>query len=83
VSTRSPIELLRTRVGEFLGMPPEDVPGETNLILLGLSSLNVMRLHSQLRRSNVLVDFDEMIATPTLDAWVGQVRTVLAERADT
>jgi aryl carrier-like protein len=69
----SPVEVLRTRLAEFLGTPIDEVSGEANLILLGLSSLNVMRLNSQLRRAGAAVDFDEMIATPTLNAWTDQV----------
>ena len=60
---------LRAHVASLLGVSPDDLPGDANLVLLGLSSLDLMRLSSRLRRSGTAVDFETMVAEPTIDAW--------------
>ena len=60
---------LRAQVAALLKVSPADLPGDANLIGLGFSSLDLMRLSSRLRRAGTAVDFDTMVAEPTIDAW--------------
>jgi aryl carrier-like protein len=73
LSSSEAVAQLRERVADFVGSAPTDIPPSANLVMLGLTSLNVMRLNTQLRRAGIPVDFDAMIANPTLADWTRQV----------
>lgn len=75
------VALLRHRVAEFLGPAADELTPSANLVLLGLTSLNVMRLNTQLRRAGAAVDFDDMIANPTLEEWIRLVEKASAQAA--
>ncbi|GAA3198686.1 MULTISPECIES: phosphopantetheine-binding protein [Streptomyces] len=57
---------VRDAVAQLLGTAPEDIPDDANLILLGLGSLEVMRLSSRWRRGGFPVDFDSLLSDPTV-----------------
>ncbi|WP_199440250.1 phosphopantetheine-binding protein [Umezawaea beigongshangensis] len=64
---------LRELVAPLINTRPEDIPGGANLIMLGLSSLDLMRLVGRWRRERVPVVFEELAATPTLDGWLAHL----------
>lgn len=68
-SQEDTVDIVTTAVAEFLGMDPASIPGDVNLILLGLRSLDVMRLSSRWRRDGIPVEFDALVADPTLESW--------------
>ncbi|MDT0397304.1 MULTISPECIES: phosphopantetheine-binding protein [Streptomyces] len=57
---------VRDAVAKLLGTAPGEIPDDANLILLGLGSLEVMRLSSRWRRGGFPVDFDSLLADPTV-----------------
>ncbi|MCG8915755.1 phosphopantetheine-binding protein [Actinokineospora sp. PR83] len=67
---------LRELVAPLVGIAPEDIPGGANLILLGLSSLDMMRLVGRWRRDRLPVVFEELAAAPTLDGWLAHLGTL-------
>lgn len=68
-SPKDTVDTVTATVAEFLGMDPATIPGDANLVLLGLRSLDVMRLSSRWRRDGIPVEFDVLVADPTLDGW--------------
>lgn len=61
---------LRDVVASALGLAPADLDPEANLVVLGLSSLEIMRLVGTWRRQGVPADFDRLVAAPTLIGWL-------------
>jgi aryl carrier-like protein len=61
---------LREIVAPLIDSQPADIPGDANLILLGLSSMEIMRLVGRWRRARVPVVFEELAAAPTLKGWL-------------
>ncbi|MGW5052714.1 phosphopantetheine-binding protein [Actinokineospora sp. NPDC004072] len=73
-STQPPDEAeLRALVAPLLGVAPEDIPAEANLVLLGLSSIDMMRLVGRWRRARIPVVFEELAAAPTLRGWLAHL----------
>jgi aryl carrier-like protein len=70
---------LRARVAELLHVAVAAVAGDVNLVSLGLTSLDLMRLSSRLRRAGVPVEFATMAAEPTLDAWQRHIDSVQSD----
>ncbi len=71
-STPTPIptdDELRAIVAPLLGVEPASIEPDANLVVLGLSSLEIMRLVSRWRKNKVAVDFDQLVAAPTLTGW--------------
>jgi mycobactin phenyloxazoline synthetase len=64
---------LRELVAPLIDASPADIPGDANLILLGLSSLDMMRLVAGWRRERLPVVFEELAAAPTLDGWLAHL----------
>lgn len=60
---------IRDAVATALGISPGDIPEDENLVLLGLGSLEMMKLVNQWRRRQVTVEFRELVANPTLRNW--------------
>ncbi|MFF7242650.1 phosphopantetheine-binding protein [Embleya sp. NPDC008237] len=60
---------LREAVAAVIGADPESLQGDQNLVLLGLGSLEMMRLVNQWRRLGLRIPFQDLAAQPTLDAW--------------
>ncbi|WP_255948080.1 phosphopantetheine-binding protein [Streptomyces odontomachi] len=61
---------LREIIAPLIDARPADIPGDANLILLGLSSIDVMRLVGRWRRARLPVVFEELAAAPTLSGWL-------------
>ncbi|AXG81627.1 phosphopantetheine-binding protein [Streptomyces paludis] len=61
---------LRAVIAPALGIEPALIEPDANLVLLGLSSLEIMRLVSRWRKARVPVQFDELVAAPTLNGWL-------------
>ncbi|MET9667339.1 phosphopantetheine-binding protein [Streptomyces sp. NPDC006475] len=69
--TRTPTEQdLREVIAPLLGIEPAAIEADANLVVLGLSSLEIMRLVSRWRRNKVPVEFDALVAAPTLNGWL-------------
>lgn len=60
---------LRRTVADVLGIGPEEIGDDDNLVALGVDSVKVMTISAQLRRYRVRVGFARMIEEPTLVAW--------------
>ncbi|MGN9840967.1 phosphopantetheine-binding protein [Nonomuraea sp. H19] len=65
---------LRENVAAIIGAAPEEIPGDANLVYLGVGSLEMMRLVTKMRRQGITLDFSELAADPTLDAWERHLR---------
>ncbi|TDD17255.1 phosphopantetheine-binding protein [Nonomuraea diastatica] len=65
---------LRENVAAIIGATPEEIPGDANLVYLGVGSLEMMRLVTKMRRQGITLDFSALAADPTLDAWEGHLR---------
>lgn len=61
---------LRETIAPLIGAQPADIPGDANLILLGLPSIEIMRLVGRWRRAGLPVVFEELAAAPTLSGWL-------------
>ncbi|OPC79595.1 hypothetical protein B4N89_00310 [Embleya scabrispora] len=72
---------LREAVAAVIGTDPDNLRGDQNLVLLGLGSLEMMRLVNQWRRLGLRVAFQDLAARPTLDAWWQRIDA--AQRAAT
>ncbi|MCK9921038.1 phosphopantetheine-binding protein [Frankia sp. AgPm24] len=60
---------LRELVAGLLDLDPTTLEPDGNLVVLGLSSLEIMRLVGTWRRAGLPVDFDRLVAAPTLTGW--------------
>jgi aryl carrier-like protein len=67
-SIPTPDQLSRV-VADTLGLAVADLEPDANLVVLGLSSLEIMRLVGGWRRDGLDVDFDRLVAAPTLAQW--------------
>jgi aryl carrier-like protein len=61
---------LRETIAPLIDARPADIPGDENLILLGLNSIEIMRLVGRWRRAGLPVVFEELASTPTLRGWL-------------
>ncbi|MCP3801302.1 phosphopantetheine-binding protein [Allokutzneria sp. A3M-2-11 16] len=64
---------LRDTLATVLNRPAEEIPGDANLVLLGISSLEIMRLVSRWRRQKLPVSFEALVTEPTLDQWLAHL----------
>jgi aryl carrier-like protein len=62
-------EQLRGTISKTLGLPAEAIRDDQNLVELGLSSLEIMRLVNRWRRQGIDLDYDALAASPTLGHW--------------
>jgi aryl carrier-like protein len=62
-------ETLRELVAEHLGLPPERIGDDDNLILTGMTSMALMKLANQLRRDGWQVQFSALVRNPTIGGW--------------
>lgn len=67
---------LRAIVAPVLGMEPGAIEPDANLVLLGMSSLEIMRLVSRWRKKRIPVDFEALVAAPTLNGWLAHFEAV-------
>lgn len=76
-TTSTPTEFdLRATVAPLLGVEPDAIGLDANLVVLGLSSLEIMRLVSRWRKSRIPVQFDALVAEPTLAGWLAHFDAV-------
>ncbi|MFJ4650069.1 phosphopantetheine-binding protein [Nocardia sp. NPDC088792] len=62
---------LRALLAETLKLSdPADLDPDANLVLLGLSSLQVMRMVGLWNKSGVRADVEALTTTPTLGSWL-------------
>jgi aryl carrier-like protein len=66
-------DTVRRAVSEIVGLAPEEIPGDTNLAVLGVGSLELMSLVNRWRREGHTVDFGRLVAEPTIDAWAAHL----------
>ncbi|WP_156755603.1 phosphopantetheine-binding protein [Actinokineospora pegani] len=64
---------LRELLAPLVDARPEDIPGDANLILLGMSSIDMMRLVGRWRRAKLPVVFEELASAPTLNGWLAHL----------
>ncbi|MFE9098251.1 phosphopantetheine-binding protein [Streptomyces sp. NPDC007264] len=69
---------LRALVAPVLGIEPSGIDADANLVLLGLSSLEIMRLVGRWRKARIPVDFDALVAAPTLNGWLAHLQSLAA-----
>ena len=69
----STADSLREVVAAIVGTPAAEIPGDANLVFLGLGSLEMMRLVTRWRREGLSVEFSELAAEPTIDAWAAHL----------
>lgn len=69
---------VRTEIGSVLGVSPESLDPDDDLIAQGLDSIRMMRLAGRWRKRGYDVDFARLAAEPTIRAW----RTVLGNEPE-
>ena len=62
-------EVLRALIATRLDIPAEEIPGDADLVTLGMNSLELMTVVNRLRRQGIPVTYDTLATQPTLDAW--------------
>jgi amino acid adenylation domain-containing protein len=62
-------EALRHSIASVLGMSPEAISDDADLVAMGIDSLQVMQLANGWRRHGVTVKFGELFQEPTVRAW--------------
>jgi aryl carrier-like protein len=67
------LEELREIVAGIIGTEPSAIPDDANLIHLGVDSLGMMRLMNRFRRAGVRMSSGDLVAEPTLTAWLRRV----------
>lgn len=61
---------VKSAVAAAVGMEPDTVPDDENLVALGLDSLAMMGLVNRWRRQGVVIEFERLVASPTVNSWV-------------
>lgn len=64
------LETLRGILAEELGVGPDDIGADDDLVNLGLDSLGVIRISEELRRRGHAVHYSAMVLEPTPEAWL-------------
>jgi aryl carrier-like protein len=67
---------LREAIAQIVGVGPEEITDDSNLVVLGLGSLEMMRLVTKWRRQGIDADFSELVAQPTVGDWTAHLRAV-------
>jgi mycobactin phenyloxazoline synthetase len=62
-------ETVRKEVAELLGVRPDDVDPDADLIASGLDSIRMMSLSGRWRKQGIDVGFAALAANPTVAAW--------------
>ncbi len=60
---------LKSAIAELLDVPADEIADDDNLAMLGVGSLEVMRLATRWRRDGLDVDYKELVAEPTVADW--------------
>ncbi len=72
-------EEIREAVAALIGTAAADIPDDANLVRLGLSSLDVMRLSGRWRRGGIPAKFDVLVADPTVGGWARHIDSFAAD----
>ncbi len=64
---------IRAEVAAALGVAPESIDPDTDLVAQGLDSLRMMRLAGNWRKRGIDIDFARLAADPTVSAWSSMV----------
>ncbi|MCR5980136.1 amino acid adenylation domain-containing protein [Gordonia jinghuaiqii] len=70
---------IRAEVAAALGLSPESIDPDQDLITQGLDSLRMMRLAGTWRKRGIDIDFARLAANPTINAWASLIGTSSAE----
>lgn len=62
-------ERLRGIVADVLGIAPDEIADDDNLVALGVDSVKTMTISTELRRYRTRMRLTRMIEEPTLAAW--------------
>ncbi|WP_051407460.1 non-ribosomal peptide synthetase [Nocardia sp. CNY236] len=62
-------EQIRAAVAGQIGLPADDIADHHDLIQLGLDSIRTMKLAGQWRKRGADINFAQLAANPTLEAW--------------
>ncbi|VTR09314.1 Phenyloxazoline synthase MbtB [Gordonia terrae] len=73
---------IRAEVGTALGVSPESLDPDQDLIAQGLDSLRMMRLAGTWRKRGIDIDFARLAAQPTITAWAALLGGASAPIAD-
>nr|WP_064570977.1 non-ribosomal peptide synthetase [Gordonia sp. LAM0048] len=73
---------IRAEVGTALGVSPESIDPDQDLIAQGLDSLRMMRLAGTWRKRGIDIDFARLAAQPTITAWAALLGGASAPIAD-
>ncbi len=60
---------LRHIIADIVELDPEAIDADANLVMLGISSLDTMRLITRWRRLGVQLRLGDLVADPTIEAW--------------
>lgn len=91
MGVRTTSETVRDEVAELLGVTPDTLDPDSDLIASGLDSIRMMSLSGRWRKQGIDVGFAELAAVPTVRAWTELVVTragvrgepeIVAEAAD-
>ena len=69
---------LKSAIAELLDVPADQIADDDNLAMLGVGSLEVMRLATGWRRDGLDVDYKELVAEPTVADWEQHLSRVWA-----
>lgn len=64
---------VRDAVAQRIGVRSDEIDADENLVVLGLGSLEMMRLINTWERSGVHAEFRLLAANPTLRGWWGHL----------
>ncbi|BBC32390.1 hypothetical protein SGFS_036840 [Streptomyces graminofaciens] len=67
---------LRAILAPVLGVEPADIDADASLVVMGLSSLEIMRLVSRWRKQRVPADFEALVGAPTLKGWLAHFESL-------
>ncbi|MEJ2626346.1 MAG: amino acid adenylation domain-containing protein, partial [Pseudolabrys sp.] len=57
-------------VADLMGVSPQEIQPNISLVEAGLDSISMMRIADYFRSCGYSIKFDELIADPTIDAWL-------------
>ena len=60
---------ITAQIAQLIAANVDDIAADDNLVVLGLGSLEMMRLVTRWRRAGLTVDFGAVVAEPTVTAW--------------
>ena len=66
---------LQMLIATRLDIPPAEITGDINLIMLGMNSLEIMIIVNRLRRHRIPVTYEQLATQPTLNAWWQAITT--------